>query len=104
MASEKLFEGIPPFPDNVVTMPMHTISLADLLSGNEQTARQVLKACQELGFFLLDLRGNELGEDMMGEIDQLFGVGKDVLSLPDDVKNEYLHNIPKSFLGYVNYT
>ena len=80
---------------------MHTISLAGLRDGAQETARQVIAACQELGFFLLDLRGDDLGERMVGEIDQLFGVGKEVLSLPDEVKEEYLHDIPKSFLGYV---
>lgn len=99
MASEKLFEDVPPFPEDVATMPMHVISLADLRSGTQGTAQKVLAACQELGFFLLDLRGDGLGEGMMAEIDQLFGVGKHIMNLPDEVKQEYLHDIPKSFLG-----
>lgn len=101
MASQKLFEDVPPFPEDVATMPMRTIPLADLRSGAQNTAQEVLLACQDLGFFLLDLQGDELGDKMIGEVDELFGVGKDIMSLPDEVKQEYLHDIPRSFLGYV---
>ncbi|RYP08958.1 hypothetical protein DL764_001569 [Monosporascus ibericus] len=100
MASEKLFRGIPPFPDDVPTVPMYTISLAALHSGDRNTAERVLAACQELGFFLLDLCGDGLGEIMIDEIDQLFQVGKDIMNLPEDVKQRYLHDIPRSFLGF----
>jgi hypothetical protein len=101
MASYKLFKDVPPFPEDVATMPMRTISLADLRSGAQSTAQEVLLACQDLGFFLLALQGDELGDKMIEEIDELFDVGKDIMNLPDEVKQEYLHDIPKSFLGYV---
>ncbi|KAK8046183.1 hypothetical protein PG996_014247 [Apiospora saccharicola] len=99
MASDKSFTDAPPFPDDVPVIPMNTISLAALHSGDEATAKDVLTACRELGFFLLDLRGDALGETTMGEIDQLFHVGKDILNLPEDAKQRYLYDIPKSFLG-----
>lgn len=59
----------------------------------------MLAACRELGFFLLDFRGDAVGETTMGEIDQLFDIGKDILNLIEDAKQRYLHDIPKSFLG-----
>lgn len=79
---------------------MHTISLAGLRSGNGAAAKQTMTACQELGFFLLDLQGDRLGETMMEDIDQLFDLGKDLMSLPDEVKEQYLSNPPQSFLGF----
>ncbi|KAI0839589.1 oxidoreductase [Hypoxylon sp. FL0890] len=100
MASERLFRQIPPFPDDVPTAPMHTISLAALRSGDAATAEQTMAACQELGFFLLDLQGDRLGGSMMEEIDQLFDLGKDLMSLADEVKEQYLGNPPHSFLGF----
>ncbi|KAI2601770.1 Clavaminate synthase-like protein [Hypoxylon sp. NC1633] len=100
MASEKLFEGIPAFPTDIPTMPMSTISLASLRSGDVSSARRMLAACQELGFFLLDLREDSQGEMMIEQIDRMFEVGKDMMSLPEDVKQQYLHDIPKSFLGF----
>lgn len=101
MASEKLFVDIPPFPDNVPTMPMHTISLASLNSGHEDAAERLVAACQELGFFLLDLRGDQLGEKVTKEIDLLFDLGRDVMNLPEDIKQQCLHDSPRSFLGQV---
>ncbi|KAI1137439.1 oxidoreductase [Hypoxylon sp. FL0543] len=100
MASERLFRQIPPFPDNVPTASMDTISLADLRSGNAATAKQIMVACQELGFFILDLHGDGLGEAVIEEIDQLFDLAKDLMSLPDEEKERYLSNPPESFLGF----
>jgi hypothetical protein len=99
IASEKLFQGIPAFPDNVPIAPVCTVSLASLRSGDGGTAKNLLSACQELGFFLLDLRGDALGESLIDDIDQLFDATKDIMNLPQDVKKEYLHDIPRSFLG-----
>jgi hypothetical protein len=99
MASEKLFSNIPPFPDDVPTASMHRISLTDLRSGDGATAKALLTACQGLGFFLLDLNGDSVGEQIIDEVDQLLGLDKDVLNLPDEVKEQYMHDIPKSFLG-----
>lgn len=99
MASEKLFEAIPAFPENVPIAPVHTVSLASLLSGDATAARSVLDACQELGFFLLDLRGDALGNTVINEIDSLFGAGQDIMNLPAEVKEKYPHDLPKSFLG-----
>lgn len=99
MASQKLFEGIPSFPEDIPTASMHTISLASLCSGNEAAAKSLLAACQELGFFLLDLDGDTLGIDLMKEIDQIFLAGKDIMNLPREVKDQYLNDAPRSFLG-----
>lgn len=99
MASAKLFEDIAPFPDDIPTAPLYIIPLAGLRSGDQATAKNALAACQGLGFFLLDLHGDALGDVMIGEIDQLFNVGTDLMSLPQDVKEQYLHDPPRSFLG-----
>lgn len=99
MASQKLFQAIPAFPDDVPTAPMSTISLAKLNSGDEAAARDLLTACQELGFFLLDLNGDALGNELVDTIDQLFLASKDIMDLPLDEKEQYLHDAPRSFLG-----
>ncbi|KAH9892307.1 oxidoreductase [Xylariomycetidae sp. FL2044] len=101
MASENVFQYLPPFPDDIPTAPLPTISLADLRStGNEAAARSLLAAGQTLDFFLVDLRGDDLGERLMGEIDTLFGLSKDLFDLPEESKRDYLHDAPRSFLGY----
>lgn len=68
MVSEKLFENIPASPDDVLIAPIASISLSALRSGNQTTARDLLEACQKLGFFLLDLGGDELGDTLVTEI------------------------------------
>ena len=99
MASPRLFDDVPPFPDDVPTASMATISLASLAAADESDGKAVLDACQQLGFFLLDLNGDPLGETLIMEIDELFGAMKEIMNLPQDVKEKYLHDIPRSFLG-----
>lgn len=101
MASPALFDTVPAFPENIPTLSMRTVPLAKLRSGDAATAKNLLDACQELGFFLLDLRGDELGETAIKDIDGLFAAAKDVMNLPEDIKEKYQHDLPRSFLGLV---
>ncbi|KAI0096346.1 Clavaminate synthase-like protein [Nemania sp. FL0031] len=100
MASEALFENIPPFPDDVPTAPMPTISFGSLRQRDDQVEKDVLKACKEVGFFLLDLRGDELGTKLVHEIDQLFHMCQETMNLPDDIKEKHQIDITKSLLGF----
>ncbi|KAI1338641.1 oxidoreductase [Xylariaceae sp. FL0016] len=100
MASQALFQDLPPFPEDVPVASMKKVPLAGLRSGDEATAKEVFAACQELGFFLLDLYGDDMGEETIAELDQLFSGAKDIMDTPEDVKAKYLHNIPKNFLGF----
>ncbi|TLS22352.1 uncharacterized protein PpBr36_10103 [Pyricularia pennisetigena] len=102
MASETLFEPIPPFPDDVPTASITTISLGALRAGDDVAARSLLDACKNLGFFLLDLRGDELGEAMGTDIDQLMGeAGREIMGLSTEAKEQYHVDIAKGcFEGY----
>lgn len=99
MASHKSFKDMPSFPDDIPTASMSTISLASLKSEDDAAARNLLAACQELGFFLLDLNGDKLGDKLIEDIDQLFLIGKHIMDLPLAVKEQYPHDPPRSFLG-----
>ena len=101
MASEKLFEEVPPFPDGVPIANVATISLASLGQNGEaaDTAKRVLDACQKHGFFLLDLHGDPIVETFVREIDELFRVSTEIMDLPDKVKKEYQYKLPKGLLG-----
>ncbi|KAF4472870.1 oxidoreductase [Fusarium albosuccineum] len=101
MASEKLFENIPPFPDDIPIASITRISLTGLRSGDEVIAQSLLEACQTLGFFLLDLRGDMTGDTLVAEIDELMGnVNHDIMGLPLDVKKQYHVDVPRSFEGF----
>ncbi|KAI1259175.1 Clavaminate synthase-like protein [Xylariaceae sp. FL1019] len=100
MASERLFKDIPPFPSNIPTAAISTLSLPTLRSGDTGTAHTLLTSAQELGLFRLDLHGDEVGEKLIEDIDSLFEASKVIMNLPPDVKNQYLHDPPRSFLGF----
>ncbi|KAI0146184.1 Clavaminate synthase-like protein [Xylariaceae sp. FL1272] len=100
MASAALFKDIPPFPDDVPTASMPVISFGDLRKEIDAAEKAVLKACKETGFFLLDLGNDSIGTRLVSEIDQLFGVCKETMNLPDEVKNHYQNDAPKSLLGF----
>ena len=99
MASEKIFAAVPPFPDDLPVAPMPVIPLSSLSSGKEAIGKTLLDACKEFGFFLLDLRGDTVGEMIQEEIDSLFVLSKKIMELPEDVKRKYAHNFPKNLLG-----
>lgn len=99
MASEKWFNDVPPFPNDVPTVNIHSIGLAELRMKNADTIRDLLDASSQLGFFLLDLRGDALGEVMIREIDRLWVFMKELLNLPNSIKARYLHEPPDHLLG-----
>ncbi|KAI8950466.1 Clavaminate synthase-like protein [Xylaria longipes] len=100
MASEALFKDNPPFPEDVPTAFMPTISFEHLRNENDQVEKDALKACKEVGFFLLDLRGDEIGTRLIHEIDQLFLICRETMNLPDNIKEQHQNDIPRSFLGF----
>ncbi|KAG9585126.1 Clavaminate synthase-like protein, partial [Aureobasidium melanogenum] len=51
------FSNLPPFPEDVPTAPLLRISLSKLNQGDPEEIGKLWKACCELGFFYLDLRG-----------------------------------------------
>ena len=73
------FLDIPAFPNDVPTAPLLRLSLSALRSDPEE-AEALFKASKDLGFFYLDMRGDELGEHLLAESDKLFGVGKELFA------------------------
>lgn len=57
------FPDIPPFPADVPTCPLVRVSLARLLHGDADEEDALWRACCDLGFFYIDLRGGEVGDD-----------------------------------------
>ncbi|KAI0118641.1 Clavaminate synthase-like protein [Nemania sp. FL0031] len=100
MASDTLFSEIPHFPDDVPTAVIKVVTLERLRSREGEAEKDLLQACKESGFFLLDLRGDDTGKALIEEIDKLFSVCRETLNLPADVKKEYEHDVPRSFLGF----
>ncbi|KAF3035683.1 hypothetical protein E8E12_005279 [Didymella heteroderae] len=96
------FADLPPFPDNVPTAPLLRISLSKLLASDADEQQRCWRACQELGFFYLDLRGND-GEMLLGDADNLFALMKTFYDLPVSEKVKYDFKRKGSYFGYKGY-
>lgn len=100
------FPSLPPFPTNVPTVPLHRISLSNLLSGNEQETANLYRACKDLGFFYLDLResssssSSSTGQTLLSTSSALFTLGAKVFSLPTSEKTKYDLKDQGSYFGY----
>ncbi|OJD34944.1 clavaminate synthase-like protein [Diplodia corticola] len=70
------FPGIPPFPADVPTCPLVRVSLARLLHGDVGEEDALWRACCDLGFFYIDLRPEEIGDDDEDEDEAEVFVGR----------------------------
>jgi hypothetical protein len=53
-----------------------------------------------LGFFYLDLRGDEAGEKLLNESSQLFGVGRELFDLGREELDRFDYKSLGSYFGY----
>lgn len=91
---------LPPFPTDVPTAPLLQLDLHKLLTRDPREVRRFIRACEDLGFFYLDLTGDPLGKSILKDADALFGVGEELLGLPLEEKSKYDFSGQKSYFGY----
>ena len=102
MVSQKLFDSLPPFPKDIPTADVPKFSLAKLSSGDSTYARKLFETCRTTGFFLLDMSGDETGDNMIKEIGDMFDITNDVFDLDTKEKSKYAQDIANGdFNGYV---
>lgn len=94
------FEDLPPFPDDVPTAPLIRLSLDKLLRHDEEEVHRFCNACEDLGFFYLDLRDADTGASILSEADKLFNVGEELLALDLAEKRKYDFSKKNSYFGY----
>ncbi|KAL6233027.1 hypothetical protein BDW75DRAFT_232321 [Aspergillus navahoensis] len=94
------FFGLPPFPDNVPTAPLLRLSLKALLAGDGAEIRRLSKACEEIGFFYLDMSDAGTLTQILEDTNKLFEIGADLFELPLEAKKEYDLSSQKSYFGY----
>ena len=112
-----IFHDLPPFPDDVPTAPLLRLSLQRLLDHDVEEEEKLWDACQNVGFFYLDLRhggasrkrdsfhesngdGEINGDGLLQDAADLFKLGKQVFSLPFDEKQSYDFKDKGSYFGY----
>lgn len=64
------YSDLPPFPADVPTAPLLRLSLQKLIDKDALESTRLWKACTELGFFYLDLRGAK-GAALSGFVEPL---------------------------------
>ena len=94
MASQQFFSTLPPFPD-VPTADIPKISLSRLFSDDSTYAHEVFKTCCTTGFFLLDMSGEQTGDHVIREIDEIVNISKKVFDLDIEEKRKYAQDDAK---------
>lgn len=105
MVSQRVFDGLPPFPENVPTAEVPKFSLSKLSSGDVIYASQLFETCRRTGFFLLDMGGDKTGDNMIKEIDTMFDISNNIFDLDIEEKGKYGQDAAKGrYTGYVSPT
>lgn len=96
------FPNLPRFPANIPTAPLHRLSLLKLRLDPTESER-LFSSCKDLGFFYLDLRGDEEGEKLLAQADQLFELGPKLYDLGREELSKYDYKKVGSYAGYKGY-
>lgn len=96
------FPNLPPFPKNIPTAPLHRLSLSKLRSDSAESAR-LFSSCKDLGFYYFDLRGDEEGEKLLAQADQIFDLGPKLYDLGREELSKYDYKKVGSYAGYKGY-
>ncbi|WVQ70426.1 uncharacterized protein L199_008653 [Kwoniella botswanensis] len=89
MAQLTSHHTLPPFPGDLKTAPLVSVSFAKLEADDNKSSSDFFQACKELGFFYLDFVGSKLGETIISEAEELNKVQKEFFALPNEVKDVY---------------
>lgn len=94
------FEGTPAFPEDVQTAPLLRLSLDKLLRHDEAELKRMCNACEEIGFFYMDLRGTRNGDNILENADRLFAIEQELFDLSLEEKQRYDFSKEGSYFGY----
>ncbi|KAH6689848.1 oxidoreductase [Plectosphaerella plurivora] len=79
-----------PFPDNIPTIELQTVSLAKLLSKDDEEADRIFKILKDPGFFQLDLTDHPQGVELLRDVVECHGLAKKLFTtLPLEQKLQY---------------
>ncbi|KAK0787567.1 hypothetical protein LTR02_007688 [Friedmanniomyces endolithicus] len=109
-----IFHDLPPFPPDVPTAPLLRLNLARLLNHDGVEEAKLWDACQNVGFFYLDLRGGPSskrdsvhsypatldGDALLRDAAELFELGREAFELPTEEKQSYDLKDKGSYYGY----
>ncbi|KAI9878799.1 MAG: hypothetical protein M1830_010483 [Pleopsidium flavum] len=91
---------LPPFPEDVPTAPLVTISLSKLVAKDPEEHASLYSASKSLGFFYLDMQCCADGEALLQDADIMFGLMENFFSLPVEEKEKFDFAGANSYFGY----
>ncbi|KAG4431665.1 hypothetical protein IFR05_012848 [Cadophora sp. M221] len=98
-SSNLIFSSLPPFPSTVPTAPLHRLSLQKLRIDPKESDR-LFSSSKDLGFFYFDLRGDEEGESLLQDADELFSMAPKLYDLGREELSKYDYKSKGSYVGY----
>lgn len=93
------FPGLAPFPADIPIAPLHRLVLSKLRNDPAESER-LFSSSKDLGFFYLDLRGDEAGEVLLSKADKLFGLAPALYDLGREELEKYNYSSQGSYMGY----
>ncbi|OQU96972.1 hypothetical protein CLAIMM_02977 [Cladophialophora immunda] len=93
-------ESLPPFPEDVLTIPIAKISYQKILALDEEEIAKTLKACQMDGFFYLDLTTTESGRHLLELSSECLALAKRAFALAQEEKAVFANEKGTSIFGY----
>lgn len=90
----------PPFPSDLPTAPLESISLQKLESGDAVESLTFFNSCQNLGFLYLNLLGSKLGESILANAERLHELQQEFYALPHKEKDQYGKDKVDPFFSY----
>ena len=94
-----MFGGYPPFPHDAPVIELASLSLTKLIAGDVTESRHLFEACQQTGFFLLDLRGSEQGQTLLSDAGVIFDMNKRIHDLDQEELAKHAFNPPGDLFG-----
>lgn len=95
-------QQVPPFPSNIHIADIPIISYTNLKDQTGDDSQNLFTASWEQGFFMLDLRGNEDGEQLLKSAEAMFEISNAVFSMGHEALLKYKSNLPYKLYGYVS--
>lgn len=85
----------PPFKMFLSTADVPKYSLSQLSSGDSVYAHKVFETCCTMGLFLVEMGGEETGDNMIKEIDAMFDMNKNDFELVIEENFRYARDASK---------
>ncbi|TGO44896.1 hypothetical protein BCON_0448g00050 [Botryotinia convoluta] len=89
MPTSKYFNQYPEFPADLNVASIPSISFNRLKNNVNEESEKLFQACQEYGFFLLELRNGDQGETLLGDAEKMFDITTSTLTIDHEVLKEY---------------